>query len=112
MYDFWLNFRLMGGSSGWHRQQTGSSILLEKLWTKILVEPLSRTELSQVSCGFLLLSVDNLCKQFGPRSMAEQNVRPGPKVIKLEYSLKLQIKRNDWLLADTCPQAANHCTLF
>ena len=38
----------MGGSSGWHRQQSGSSVLLEKLWTKILVEPLSRAELSQV----------------------------------------------------------------
>ena len=25
-----------------------------------------------------------------------------PEVIKLEYSLKLKIKRNDWLLADTC----------
>ena len=24
----------------------------------------------------------------------------------------LKIKRNDWLLADTCPQAANHCALF
>ena len=36
----------------------------------------------------------------------------GPEVIKLEYSLKLKIKRNDWLLADTCPQAANHCALF
>ena len=38
--------------------------------------------------------------------------RDGPEVIKLEYSLKLKIKRNDWLLADTCPQAANYCTLF
>ena len=37
---------------------------------------------------------------------------PGPEVIKLEYSIKLKIKRNDWLLADTCPQAANHCALF
>ena len=36
----------------------------------------------------------------------------GPEVIKLEYRLKLKIKHNDWLLADTCPQAANHCTLF
>ena len=34
------------------------------------------------------------------------------EVIKLEYSLKLKIKRNDWLLADTCPQATNHCALF
>ena len=37
---------------------------------------------------------------------------PGPEVIKLEYSLKHKIKRNDWLLAATCPQAANHCALF
>ena len=39
-------------------------------------------------------------------------VRPGLEVIKLEYILNLKIKRNDWLLADTCLQAANHCTLF
>ena len=26
------------------------------------------------------------------------------EVIKLEFILKLNIKRNDWLLADTCPQ--------
>ena len=38
--------------------------------------------------------------------------RPGSEVIKLEYSLRLKIKRKDWLLADTCPQAANHCALF
>ena len=38
--------------------------------------------------------------------------RPGPEVIKLEFILKLKIKRNDWLLADTCPQAPNHCALF
>ena len=37
---------------------------------------------------------------------------PGLEVIKLEYSLKLKIKCNDMLLADTCPQAANHCALF
>ena len=37
---------------------------------------------------------------------------PGLEVIKLGYSLRLKIKHNDWLLADTCPQAANHCTLF
>ena len=38
--------------------------------------------------------------------------KPGLEVIKREYSLKLKIKRNDWLLADTCPQAANHCALL
>ena len=37
---------------------------------------------------------------------------PGIKVIKLEYSLKVKIKCNDWLLADTCPQAVNPCALF
>ena len=36
----------------------------------------------------------------------------GLEVIKLDFILKLKIKRNDWLLADTCPQAANHCALF
>ena len=35
-----------------------------------------------------------------------------PEVRKLKFILKLKIKCNDWLLADTCPQAANHCTLF
>ena len=40
------------------------------------------------------------------------SLSPGLKFIKLEYSLKLKIKRNDWLLADMCPQAANHCALF
>ena len=34
---------------------------------------------------------------------------PGFEVIKLEFILRLKIKRNDWLLVDTCPQAANHC---
>ena len=34
------------------------------------------------------------------------------EIIKLEYNLRLEIKRNDWLLADTCPQATNHCALF
>ena len=32
----------------------------------------------------------------------------GLEVIKPEFILRLKIKRNDWLLADTCPQAANH----
>ena len=31
---------------------------------------------------------------------------PGLEVIKFEFILRLKIKRNDWLLADTCPQAA------
>ena len=41
-----------------------------------------------------------------------QQMTPCLEVIKLEYSLRLKIKRYDWLLADTCPQEANHCALF
>ena len=37
---------------------------------------------------------------------------PGLEVIKLEYILRLKIKHNDWLLADTCPQSANHSPFF
>ena len=44
--------------------------------------------------------------------MLSLSMTPGLEVIKLEYSLRLEIKRNDWLLVDTCPQAANHCALF
>ena len=36
----------------------------------------------------------------------------GLEVIKLEFILRLKIKRNDWLFADTCPQAANYGALF
>ena len=37
---------------------------------------------------------------------------PGLEVIKLEFILKLKIKHNDGLLADTYPQTVNHCALF
>ena len=51
------------------------------------------------------------------RSSALQNIycqahEPRHEVIKLELNLRLRIKCNDWLLADTCPHAANHCALF
>ena len=45
-------------------------------------------------------------------SQAVDHNQAGIEAIKLEYSLRLKIKRIDWLLADMCPQAANHCTLF
>ena len=50
--------------------------------------------------------------QFGIRMMITfaNNLDPNLKVIKLEFVLILKIKRNGWLLVDTCPQAANHCT--
>ena len=42
----------------------------------------------------------------------KERAAAGPEVIKLEFILRLKIKHNDWLLADTCPQVANHCALF
>ena len=36
---------------------------------------------------------------------------PALEVIKVEFILKLKIKRNHWL-ADTCLQAAKHCAYF
>ena len=38
--------------------------------------------------------------------------RPGLDVIKLEYSLKLKINRNDWLLADTHMSASSRSLHF
>ena len=45
-------------------------------------------------------------------SSGSLNRGPDLEVIKLEFILKLKVKCNDWLLADTCPQAANHCAHF
>ena len=39
------------------------------------------------------------------RLILTENERTGLEVIKLEFILKLKIKRNDWLLADMCPQS-------
>ena len=47
-----------------------------------------------------------------PNKLKVQVGMSGLEVIKLEYILRLKIKHNDWLLADTCPQSANHCALF
>ena len=54
-------------------------------------------------CCLVITFADNLDK--------DHNV-PDLKVIKLEYILRLKIKRTDLLIADTCPQSANHCTYF
>ncbi|KAL3884189.1 hypothetical protein ACJMK2_030409, partial [Sinanodonta woodiana] len=50
-FQLFATRRLFGGSSGWHRQQAGCSMLLEKMWTHVMVEPLSRNELQQVICS-------------------------------------------------------------
>ena len=59
----------------------------------------------------------DLSREAGVQLILEEYVpvflkKPGLEVIKLEFILKLRIKRNDWLLAYTCPQAANHIALF
>ena len=56
-------------------------------------------------CAYMYIGALHLSQRF-------IQLIPGIEVIKLEYSLKLKIKRNDWLLADTCPQPANHYALF
>lgn len=42
-------FRLVSTSSGCHRQHSSSADILDKLWTSVVVEPLSRNELLQVT---------------------------------------------------------------
>ena len=60
------------------------------------------------------LSVKNNTKMIKMHDyqIRDSGQQPGLEVIKLEFILRLKIKRNDWLLADTCPQAANHCVIF
>ena len=45
-------------------------------------------------------------------AQSEDSDQPGLEIMKLEFILKLKIKRSDWLLVDTCPQAANRYALF
>ena len=55
-------------------------------------------------------------KCFQPNAMTKMLHRKpsglDSRLKKLKYTLKLKIKHNDWLLADTLQQAANHCALF
>ena len=60
---------------------------------------------------FYFVSKQNKVTLFEKVNEYDQEI-PGLEVIKFEYSLRLEIKRNDWLLADMCPQAASHCALF
>ena len=39
-------------------------------------------------------------------------LRIGLEVIKLKFILKLKIKRNDWLLAVTCPISRTEARIF
>ena len=52
-----------------------------------------------------------------PNSLDQNHVRHfvfvdlGPNSLQM-LSAQIKIKRTDWQLEDTCPQAANHCALF
>ena len=63
-----------------------------------------------ISFVILYIHAAELSGRKHPRAHAD--IAAWPEVIKLEYSLRLKIKRNDWLIADKCPQAAIHCALF
>ena len=57
-------------------------------------------------CRLLITFANSLDPdQFGQNVRPDSDhlncLTPGPEVIKFEYSLKIKIKHNDWLLADT-----------
>ena len=100
---------------------TGSTTALDDVTVKVL-----NVTFIPITCAQLCFSMAHSCnsKRSGPThkiliiiayaqfmQMSLINA-PDLEVTKLELILKLKIKRNDWLLADTCPQAANHCALF
>ena len=69
-------------------------------------------QLTHISLESFLWDIGKQCKtrsDAAKRSLSFMTWIPGLEVINLEFFLKLKIKRNDLLLADTCPQAANHC---
>ena len=60
----------------------------------------------------ILCDLDPKVKVIGQKAGICDGVPSTSALVKLEYSLNLKIMRNDWLLADTCPHAANHSALF
>ncbi|KAL4232857.1 AAA ATPase midasin [Mactra antiquata] len=50
-FQLFATQRLLSTSTGWSKQHSSNCILLDKLWTSVLVEPLSRQELSLVLCS-------------------------------------------------------------
>lgn len=47
-----MHCRLVMSTTSWHRQRGSSSDLLDKLWTRVWVEPLSADELVKVCLSF------------------------------------------------------------
>ena len=62
--------------------------------------------------SFKYKSLKELASKIGKSLTRTRHDCTGLEVIRLEFIFRLKIKHNDWLLADTCPQAANHCALF
>ena len=54
----------------------------------------------------------HVCNLEGFDPLNREAWRSGLKFIQLVFILRLKIKGNEWLLADTCRKAANHCALF
>ena len=74
--------------------------------------------LSKVSLDYIL-STTQLYRNLEKRSAVEMFAtffqlyrKDRPRGYKTGVQSQIQIKCNDWLLADTCPQSANHCALF
>lgn len=54
---FW--FRIFSCGGGWYRQQSSHAALLDKYWTKIHLDNMSKGELKEVWCVLLYCNVNN-----------------------------------------------------
>ena len=74
-----IYFRLLSSGHGWYQQQSSNVALLEKMWTKIFVEPLSRTELEQVGLRDKLCIVQvnlDMTNSMGPGKLVRHMQNP------------------------------------
>ena len=88
--------------TGEQEDVTDSTNHLEHLISTSFFLPTHNSHRHQRHGRYITLEEDG-CLIFAVRSTSQLLITPGLEVIR-----KLKIKRNDWLLADTCPQAANH----
>ena len=93
------------GQTGHLGHLVGSPAVIQQLFAPDRVQNHCHNIMEQIVLA-LILSQQTVIQ--GPCAQ----VIHSPPVIKLEFIFKLKIKRNDWLLADTCSQAANHFILF
>ena len=118
-YIFYLNFLSYAFLEKKYSRKHSRHAYLD-LWCKSQVPAKKTKSLSCFETNFRdvltpILISDGYTKEVvlpNSGTIDPDTVQPGLDVIKLKYSLKLEIKRKDWLLADTCPQAAIHSALF